>query len=443
MAMKKSLIIILTTLAALWATDSMAQRRKVEKDSKFTPYGFFRTAAIFDTRDSKAGSEDMFYFRPLDHTFNFEGQDIYNSMSLKSYAITTRLGVNVTGYRYGAMKVDGKIETDFYLMNGNTASLRLRHAYVDIYFDKLGYMENKFSFKVGQSWHPMAEDLPYCVNIETGAPFTPFNWSPQLMIEYTFAERIHYTLGALYPMQFLPTGPLGESETYIKYGLIPELYGGMSYTGKHFTAKAGVDFVGLKPRWRTLTRDYVSEDWYDRGTKVKDRLYMFSPFAYLQFEKGMFKINAKSVFAQGGDHLRLMGGYALYDWRDIYDYKYTPLRSTVSFLSFSIGRKLQFMCMGGYMKALGTAHNLSVDEEGYCRSEDIYYSSAGDKGIAQMYRVTPTIAFNAGKLTLAVEYNNTSVQYGLSTKLDNYAIPRENLHWVTNHRVMGVVRFSL
>ena len=95
------------------------------------------------------------------------------------------------------------------------------------------------------------------------------------------------------------------------------------------------------------------------------------------------------------------------------------------------------------MKALGTAHNLSVDEEGYCRSEDIYYSSAGDKGIAQMYRVTPTIAFNAGKLTLAVEYNNTSVQYGLSTKLDNYAIPRENLHWVTNHRVMGVVRFSL
>ena len=111
--MKKSLIIILTTLAALWATDSMAQRRKVEKDSKFTPYGFFRTAAIFDTRDSKAGSEDMFYFRPLDHTFNFEGQDIYNSMSLKSYAITTRLGVNVTGYRYGAMKVDGKIETDF------------------------------------------------------------------------------------------------------------------------------------------------------------------------------------------------------------------------------------------------------------------------------------------------------------------------------------------
>ena len=30
------------------------------------PYGFFRTSAIFDSRDSKAGSEDLFYFLPLD-----------------------------------------------------------------------------------------------------------------------------------------------------------------------------------------------------------------------------------------------------------------------------------------------------------------------------------------------------------------------------------------
>ena len=442
--MKKSLILLLTAALFFWASDSLtAQKRVASQNSKFKPYGFFRTAAIFDTRDAKAGSEDMFYFRPLDLQKNYQGQDIYENFSLKSYAIATRLGVNVSGYKYGSMKVDGKVETDFYLMNGNTASLRLRHAFVDIYWDKLGYMESKFTFRVGQSWHPMAEDLPYCVNIETGAPFTPFNWSPQLMIDYAFAGKFHYTVGALYPMQFLPTGPQGESENYVKYGLIPELYGGLAFTGKYFTAKAGTDFIALKPRWRTTTRNYVIDDWYDIGTKVKDRIFMLSPFVYLQFEKGLFKINAKSVFAQGGDHLRLMGGYAMYDWRDIYEYKYTPLRSTVSFLSFSVGRSLQFMCMGGYMRALGTAHNLSIDANGYCRASDIYYSSFGDKGIAQMIRATPTLAYNAGKLTVAVEYNYSSVQYGTNNKLDNYAIPRENLHWVTNHRVMGVVRFSL
>ena len=163
----------------------------------------------------------MFYFRPVDYKYNFQGQDIYENFSLKSYALATRLGVNVTGYQYGSMKVDGKIETDFYLMNGSTASLRLRHAFVDVYWDKLGYMESKVSFRVGQSWHPMAADLPYCVNVETGAPFTPFNWSPQLMFDFAFAGKFHYTVGALYPMQFLPTGPQGESENYVKYGLIP------------------------------------------------------------------------------------------------------------------------------------------------------------------------------------------------------------------------------
>ncbi|MBO6248975.1 MAG: hypothetical protein J6N54_09210 [Bacteroidales bacterium] len=442
--MKKSVTLFLTIIImAFWAGSMSAQSHIVNFKNNFEPYGFFRTAAIFDTRDSKAGSEDMFYFRPLDRQLNYQSQDVYDNMSLKAYAITTRLGVNVRGFRYGSLKVDGKLEGDFYLMNGTTASLRLRHAYVDIYWDKLGYMESTLSFRVGQSWHPMSADLPYCVNVETGAPFTPFNWSPQLMMEYAFANRFRFTAGALYPMQFLPTGPVGESENYVRYGLIPELYGGIAYTGKHFTAKAGADVLSLKPRWRTTTLDYVIDDWYDIGTKVRDRVFMVSPFVYFQYEKGMFKINAKSVFAQGGDHLRLMGGYAMYDWRDIYEYKYTPLRSTVSFLSFSVGRKLQFLCMAGYMRALGTAHNLSVDDEGFCKASDVYYSSVGSKGIAQMYRVTPTVAYNLGKLTLAVEYNNTSVQYGTESKLDNYALPRENLHWITNHRVMGVVRFAL
>ena len=278
--MKKSIVLFITAALTFWAGDFvMAQKRVASHKSKFEPYGFFRTAAVFDTRDSNAGSEDLFYFRPLDHQYNIQGQDIYESMSLKSYAITTRLGVNVTGYKYGSMKVDGKVETDFYLMNGSSASLRLRHAFVDIYWDQIGYKESKFSFRVGQSWHPMAEDLPYCVNIETGAPFTPFNWSPQLMVDYAFAGKLHYTVGALYPMQFLPTGPLGESENYVKYGLIPELYGGIAYTGKHFTAKAGTDFLYLRPRWRTTTRNFVTDDWYDIGSKVRDHIYMLSPFA--------------------------------------------------------------------------------------------------------------------------------------------------------------------
>ena len=441
--MKKSIVAIMMVALFPWAQDLRAQENLANLKNTLTPYGFIRTAAVFDTRDSKAGSEDLFYFVPMDVSNNLEGQDINSNPSLKSYAITTRLGLDISGYQYGSMKVGGKVETDFYLMNGSTASLRLRHAYVNIFWDALGYMENKFSIKAGQSWHPMAEDQPYCVNVETGAPFTPFNWSPQLLLDFTMGSGISLTAGALYPMQFLPTGPLGESEKYVKYGLIPELYAGISYADKQFVAKAGADFLSLRPRWRTTDYSYSGDVLYDVGSRVKDRLNMISPFVYLQLTEGSFRINAKSVFAQGGDHLRLMGGYALYDWRDPFEYMYTPMRSSVSFVSFSVGKKLQFMCMGGYMKNLGTQHNLPVDYFEHSLPAYIYYSSFGTKNIAQMVRATPTIAYNAGKLTVAVEYNNTTVQYGDISKLDNYARPLEDLHWVTNHRVMGVSRFTL
>ena len=441
--MKKSIIAILMVVMLPWTRDLRAQDSQLNLKNTLKPYGFFRTAVVFDSRDSRAGSEDLFYFVPMDVSANLEGQDIYSNPSLKSYAMTTRLGLDVSGYQYGAMKVGGKIETDFYLMNGSTASLRLRHAYINMFWDAVGYMENKFSIKAGQSWHPMAADLPYCVNVETGAPFAPFNWSPQLMFDFTMHGGVTITAGALYPMQFLPTGPLGESEKYVKYGLIPELYAGISYADDYFLFRAGADFLSLRPRWRTVDHSYSGEVLYDEGSRVKDRINMVSPFVYLQFSEGPFKINAKSVFAQGGDHLRMMGGYALYDWRDSFGYLYTPLRSSVSFVSFSVGNRIQFMCMGGYMRALGTQHNLPVDVNDHCLPGSIYYSSFGAKNIAQMVRATPTLAYNAGKLTVALEYNNTTVQYGNVSKLDNYARPLEDLHWVTNHRVMGVIRFTL
>ena len=262
------------------------------------------------------------------------------------------------------------------------------------------------------------------------------------MLDFTLFNGFSLTAGALYPFQYLPTGPAGPSENYVKYGLIPEIYAGLSFRSSRFLARAGADFISLRPRWRTATANYSSVDPYDAGSRVYDRISMVSPFAYLQFESGSFKINAKSVFASGGDHMQLMSGYALYDWRDPWNYQYTPLRASVSFLSFSYGRKFRVMCMGGYHKSLGTRHNLPVNEQGYCRPSDIYFFSAGSRNLAQMFRVTPTLSYNVGKLTVALEYDNTCVQYGDVLKLDNYARPLEDLHWITNHRLLGVVMMS-
>lgn len=430
-----------TVAITLSALPSEAQSSHLVKlTNHLEPYGFFRTSAIFDARDSKADVEDLFYYLPYDKEINLEGNDIWYNPSVKMSAITTRLGVNLTGIRYGVFNVTGKIETDFYMSIGNGASLRLREAYLNLDWDNLGRFVNSVSIKTGHAWHPMSMDMPCTVGYEVGSPFNPYARSPQLMFQINLMKHLSLTAGALYPVEFKPTGPSGPSVDYVKYGLIPELYAGLTFSSKHFTAKAGADFISLVPRWRTTDTDGY---YYDKGTKVNDRISMISPMAYLEFTKGSFKINAKAVWASGGDHLRLMGGYAGYDLGDPYNNKYTPLRSATGFVSASVGRQWQFILFAGGMKAFGTTKDLIEDyKTGYAKLSNIYYFEGGFKNVNYMARVAPAVAYNLERLTIALEYNCTGVNYGDINSLSRRGLADKNKHLIINHRVLGVVKYS-
>ncbi len=423
--MKKTLYFLLALLVAVPALS--AQEKTAKPARHLTPYGFIRTLAIFDSRVCKAGSEDLFFYMPLDKDINLlDGRDMNYNPSFKMSAITTRLGFNFAGYEAGSAKLTGKVEADFYLMNKSTASLRLRQAYVNVLWDGLGQGDGTISLKIGQAWTPLAADMPYAVNIESGTPFNPFGRNPQIMMEAGLTKRFSLTAGAVYPMQFLPTGPDGASENYVKYGLVPELYAGINYKSGSLLARLGADFISLRPRWN----------------RMNDRVSFINPMLYLQYASGNLKVNAKTIYASGGDHLRLMSGYALYDTSDPYNYKYTPLHSTVSYVSFSYGKKWQVMGMIGYMKALGTSRDLPVSSEGFVDPHHIYYFASGFKNIDQLFRATPTIAYNAGKLTVALEYDATLVQYGDVKKLGANALSTVDPHGILNHRILGVVKFS-
>lgn len=415
-------------LALLLAAPVAAAQEKAAKPANhFTPYGFFRTLAIFDSRECKAGSEDLFFYMPLDTDIDAEtGKDLNSNPSFKMSSITTRLGFNMSGYSFGSMQVSGKVETDFYLMNGSTASLRLRQAYVDLLWNSPYYAFESVSLRVGQAWNPMAADMPCGVNIESGSPFNPFARSPQVMLDFAFNKHLSLTAGAIYPMQYRPTGPVGAAEEYVKFGVVPELYAGLNYRSGSFLARLGADFLSIKPRWK----------------RVKDRVSFVNPMLYLQFSSGDLKINAKTIYASGGDHLRLMSGYALFDTSVQDHYKYAPLHSSVSYVSFSYGKQWQVMGMVGYMKALGTMRELPVSAEGYIDPANIHYFASGFKNIDQLLRATPTIAYNAGKLTVALEYDATLVQYGDLKKLGANALTRVAPHGILNHRVLAVLKYT-
>ena len=437
---KRYYTLLLAALASFVGGVASAQE---EVPAQFKLYGFIRNYMAFDTHEVNAGTQDLYFYMPKDRRLAEDGRDLAEVPTFRMLALTTRLGLNVSGYRIGETKVSGAVEGDFYCMNGSVATFRLRQAYIGMLWDNLELGD--LLVNVGQTWHPMAADMPHMTNLETGAPFNPFNRSPQIMAHWTVG-KFTWTGGILYPMQYLPTGPNGKSADYNKYGLIPEVYLGVSLKSGGFLGKVGVDFFSIKPRWNAPVITQASVDGDERILKydventkqLQTRLYAISPFVYLQLTKGKFQLKAKSVLAQAGEHMNLLSGYgATFDWNRL-QLAYTPMQDLVSFVSFQYGRKWQIMCMAGYMQRLGTTKALFAYDNADVAS--LWLNTSADPSIQQAFRATPTLAYNLGKLTFSLEYNCTGAFFGEGPY--NRGGLYGSGHWVLNHRIEQMVKFN-
>ncbi len=300
---------IFTSLAALAMCASLGAQ---ETAPKVSLYGFIRNYYAFDTRESVAGTEDFFYYLPKDE--NKKGDvDLNGQSSLRFAALTSRIGLNVTGYEYNGLKFGAKIETDFY--NGlsgvsGTAVLRLRQAYVTV-------GRNDWLVTAGQAWHPMAADMPDVFSLNTGAPFGPFSRTPQVKLDYRLNDAFSLTGSAIWQMQYNSTGPNGAKADYIKDACTPELFLGLNYKKDNLLLRAGVNMLSIKPRAN------------NGSVKVDDRITTFTPFLYGQYKSGLFSAKVKTVFAEAGEHVNLNGGYGISGMKsDGASYEYTPTRNS-------------------------------------------------------------------------------------------------------------------
>ena len=405
-----------------------------DKTGVLKPYGFVRNYFAFDTRESLAGTEDFFFYVPKDVNMSSEGVDLNEQPTFRFAALTTRLGVDLVGFEYEGFKIGGKIETDFYSgVSGvtGTAQLRLRQAFATI-------GRNDWVVTAGQTWHPMAADMPDVFSLNTGAPFGPFSRTPLVKLDWKVADEISFTGAAIWQMQYTSAGPSGASANYIKYGCIPELYFGVSYSDKGFTGRIGVDMLSIKPRWNDGTK------------KVSDRITTVSPFVYAQYKKDLFSVKVKSIFAQAGEHFNLNGGYGISAMNSDGSYEYTPTRNSSSWVSLAYGKKTQLILFGGYVKNFGTKENLYpfASDSNYASASNLYFSKNSYSNMNQMWRLTPTIIRNIGKFALGLEYEITSVQYGDYKTVSGVrliginGLAQDNLHWVTNHRVQALMKFT-
>ena len=385
---------------------------------QFKPYGFIRNYLVVDSRESVYGVDDFFYYVPKDRNI-VDGVDLNRQTTVSYGAITSRLGLDVVGYSVNGWDVEARLEGDFYAgVSGvtGTATFRLRQAYMTVAKDGL-------SIKAGQAWHPMAADMPHIFSLNTGAPFGPFSRTPEIVADVKLGGGFSLTGAAIWQMQYTSAGPSGASADYMKYGYIPELYAGLNFRQGGFLARAGVDMLSIRPRHLDASG----------RNKVKDRITTVSPFLYAEYSEGLFSAKAKTVFAQAGEHMNLNGGYGVSAIDSDGTWHYSPTRNSSSWVSLSYGKKVQAVLFGGYVRNFGTKDELIGD---------LYFSKNSFSNMNRMFRVTPELVFNWGKVALGLEYEATGVQYGTFALGDNHGLAETDLHWVVNHRFQGMLRYT-
>ena len=476
--------IITIALCALLLVPVFAQ--EVSKEAKkeaakshlkqhFKPYGFIRNYFTYDSRESISGTGDLYNYQPKDESWNqtpeeaaasgVERQDLNAQSTFRFLALTTRIGLNIVGYKWGNTEFSGKIEADFFAgLTGNVhkvggvAQLRLRQACVTLGWDslKMGKDYARVDLTLGQTWHPMAADLCDVIALNSGAPFGPFNRSPMVKMDARLGKYITLTTAGLWQTQYLSTGPLGQTGEYMLYGKTPEAYLGLSVHDKGWIARVGMDVVSISPRQQgTVT----GNDGSTVTVKVNDRLTTVSPFAYLQYKKGEFSFKAKTIFAQAGEHMNLDGGYGVTKVNEDGSYKYTPIRTSASWISLVYGgkvgsqedkhpQKLQGILFAGYSKSLGTKDAIYdpngdgiVNEKTKDDKSWLYFYTARPNNTNQLWRLSPTLLYTVGKFQLGLEYEITSVQYGKGVNASN-GLADKDLHWVTNHRVQLMTKYN-
>ena len=462
-------------LVPAFAQDSTKVARKEAAKSHlqqhFKLYGFVRNYFTFDSRESWSGTADLYNYQPKDRKLNDYGDDLNAESTFRFLSLTTRLGLNIVGYKWRGTEFSGKIEADFYAglstktstvdntikethAVSGVAQFRLRQAYLSLGWDSLPMMGGKdfarVDLTIGQTWHPMAADLCDAISLNSGAPFGPFNRSPQVRMDARLGKYVTLTAAGLWQMQYLSTGPGNlQSGEYMLYGKTPEAYLGLSIHDKGWLFRAGADVLSISPRH--LGSVYDAALAKNVTVKVNDRITTASPFIYLQYKKGDFSFKAKSIFAESGEHMNMYGGYGIKAVNADGSYAYTPVRHSTTWISFVYGgkvgaqedkhpQKLQGILFGGYVHNFGTKEAIiDVNGDGkYTNAEFFYPRSAS---MNRMWRLSPTLLYTVGKFQLGLEYEITSVQYGNGT-LNDHALSTNGLHWITNHRVQLMTKYN-
>lgn len=400
--MKRYLILLLClcTLAGGYAQ---------KKNFSYKFYGQVRGDLFYNSRANAETVDGLFHLYPKDHQYDPNGKDLNSTPNGSFYVLYTRLGMDLKGPDIGKAATSVKIEADFRGSGSTYGLIRIRQAYVNLDW-------GKSDVTIGQTWHPLFGNVsPQILNLNTGAPFQPFNRSPLLRYRYK-NKGWELSAAAIWQLQYLSAGPNGKSEEYIKNSCVPEIYAGIDYKANGWLAGAGVEVMSLTPR----TQSIVDGNTY----KVSERITTVSPEAHFKYTDSNWMIAGKTLLASNLTQCSMLGGYGVSGTDPLTgEQEYTPFRNTMTWFNAVYGKKWKPGIFVGYMKNLGTTEEMTGKAYGV------------GTDVAQLVTANAELTYNLPHWKAGLEYSCSTAWFGTMDRKGKI----NDTHSVTNHRILGVI----
>ncbi len=354
---------------------------------KFT--GFVKSDIYYDSRQGVSAREGHFYLYPMNESLDVNGVDINGKSTFNMLSIQTRLTGVITGPDAFGAKTSALIEGAFF---GHTApdinGFRLRHAFAKLTWDNTELL-------VGQFWHAMfiTDCFPGTVSFNTGAPFQPFSRNPQIRFTQKFND-VKMIFTAMSQRDFTSTGPAGASTAYLRNNVIPELNLTLQYStkgenGNSFLAGVGADYMSIIPMIES-----------EAGLAVDEPVTGFSTMAFMKFTTKDITVKFEGVLGQNTTHLTMLGGYIGYVETNQFQ-EFSPIKTASMWTDIhSNGKKVQVGLFAGFTKNQGS------DKD----NRNAFFSRGSN--IDYIYRFSPRINFNSGKMRFSGEIEYTTAAYG-------------------------------
>lgn len=423
--MKRNLLVIvcMVFVAGLFA---QAPEGKKKSNIKLNFSGYIKNDYFWDTRQTVSAREGHFLLFPSPVDKDPDGADINAVPNFNFLSIQSRVRLNVTGAEAFNAKITGKLEADFFgQMNPNINLLRLRLAYINMDWGNT-------VLRFGQDWIPMfiTDCYPGTVSFNTGTPIQPFGRNPQIRLTQKFGKV--KLIGIVSSQRdYASRGVDGPTGTYLRNSGLPEFSVQFHFktvdknAGTAFVTGIGASYKSIKPQLETMGIVGIDTLWYKADATVGG----MNGIVFLKYQAKKITLKMEGIYGENIPDVLSIGGFLISDSVDMLKgtVEYSPI-STMSFWTdiHTNGKKLQVGLFAGYTQNLGAKDDMVGPVYGL------------GTNIADLYRISPRVIYNSGKVRFALEFEYTAANYGSSR--DAKGIPTD-LTQVANLRTLFAVYY--